>query len=353
MGHKKVDKGISFAEVALLRSIEHNRSVEMMDRGPTVVDLKNRAALLREYYPIGQSHEGADAYPPLMLLKCMLLQKWFHIPSDPELANQINDRISFKKFLGLPFDKPSPDHSPFSRFRSGLSREAMIEIDHELLLQFARRGLSINEGIAIDARLVTSASRAVSSNELKKLKEKRATPEGRLDRSAKRLKFSRDLESDWTVRDDKPHYGLKQHACVDTTNGFILATTMTSASVHESTYLPYCAVASSHTQDPVKTVYADKGYYGRPNRGFLSLNGITDRIMRKDTTGATLTDRERERNRQLAKKRSIVEKYFGLSHLYDGTYRARFTTILKNIWDTLCREMAFNLFRGSKIILAT
>ncbi|UCG66013.1 MAG: transposase, partial [Deltaproteobacteria bacterium] len=113
MGYKKIDKAISFAEVALLRSIEHNRSVEMMDRGPTVVDLKNRAALLREYYPIGQSHEGADAYHPLMLLKCMVLQKWFRIPSDPELANQINDRISLKKFLGLPFDKPSPDHAPF------------------------------------------------------------------------------------------------------------------------------------------------------------------------------------------------------------------------------------------------
>jgi IS5 family transposase len=75
--------------------------------------------------------------------------------------------------------------------------------------------------------------------------------------------------------------------------------------------------------------------------------------MRKDTTAATVTDRERDRNRQLAKKRSIVEQYFGLSHLHDGAYRARFTTLLKNTWDTPWRQMAFNLFRGSKIILAT
>lgn len=353
MGYKKVDKGISFAEVALLRSMENNRSVEMMERINKAVAWENIEALLHEYYPTGQSHEGADAYHPLMLLKCMLLQKWFHIPSDPELENQINDRISFKKFLGLPFDKPSPDHSTFSRFRSRLPREAMIAINHELLLQFAHKGLTINEGIAIDARLVTSASRAVSSDELRKLKEKRATPEGRLDRKGRPLKFSRDLESDWTVRDNKPHYGLKEHACVDTTNGFILATTMTPASVHESTYLPYCTVLSWHTKDPIETVYADKGYYGRPNRVFLSVNEIGDGIMRKDTTTATLPDRERERNRQLAKKRYIVEQYFGLSHLHDGAYRARFTTIVKNIWDTLCRQMAFNLFRGSKIILAT
>jgi hypothetical protein len=62
---------------------------------------------------------------------------------------------------------------------------------------------------------------------------------------------------------------------------------------------------------------------------FLSLNGITDGIMRKDTHGATLTDPERERNRQLAKKRYIVEQYIGLSYLYDGAYRAGFTTMAK------------------------
>jgi len=42
-----------------------------------------------EYYDVGKSKEGADAYPPLMLLKWLLLQKWFHIPSDPELEDQI------------------------------------------------------------------------------------------------------------------------------------------------------------------------------------------------------------------------------------------------------------------------
>ena len=67
MRYKKVDKAISFAEVALLRSMENNRSVEMMERINKEVAWENVEALLREYYPIGQSHEGADAYPPVML----------------------------------------------------------------------------------------------------------------------------------------------------------------------------------------------------------------------------------------------------------------------------------------------
>ena len=63
---------------------------------------------------------------------------------------------------------------------------------------------------AIDARLIESASHlkepcgsatqwALSNDELKKEKEKRATPEGQGDKNGKPLKFSRDLESDWSA----------------------------------------------------------------------------------------------------------------------------------------------------------
>ena len=80
------------------------------------------------------------------------------------------------------------------------------------------------------------------------------------------------------------------------------------------------------------------------------MNGIKDGIMRKDTTTAKITELEIERNKRISKKRYIVEQYFGLSHMYDGAYRARFTTMLKNIWDTMCRQMAFNISRGSKLL---
>ena len=83
MGYKKWGKEISFADLAGERSLEHNRSLKMMKRINKVVNWRNIEALLREYYGIGTSKDGADAYPPLMLLKCLLLQKWFRIPSDP------------------------------------------------------------------------------------------------------------------------------------------------------------------------------------------------------------------------------------------------------------------------------
>jgi len=75
--------------------------------------------------------------------------------------------------------------------------------------------------------------------------------------------------------------------------------------------------------------------------------------MRKDTTTAKITRREIERNRKISKKRYIVEHYFGLSPLYHGAYRARFTSMIENIWDAMYRQMAFNLFSGSKLLVET
>ena len=193
----------------------------------------------------------------------------------------------------------------------------------------------------------------MSNDDLRKLKEKRDTPEGKLDKNGNALKFSRDLESDWTVKNDEPHYGLKEHTSVDIKYGFILATTMTEASIHDTNYLPYLTLASCHTKKAIKKVYADKGYYGEPNRSFLNLNEIADGIMRKDTKTAKITEIEIARNKKISQKRYIVEQYFGLSHLNDGAKRARFTTIVKNTWDAMCRQMAFNIFRGTKLLPAT
>ena len=350
MGYKQIDRNITFAEVSLRNSMEHNRSLKRLEKINQVIDWSKVDEVLTSHYTVGISREGADAYPPLMLLKGLLLQKWYRIDSDPELENQINDRISFKKFLELSFDQHSPDHSTFSRFRGRLSKEAMNIIVNVVLQQFARKGLTINEGAALDARLVQSASHPISNEEIKKQREKRETTEGKIDKNGNPLKFSLDLESDWTVKNNVPHYGLKEHASVDTNYGFVLSTELTPASVNDSIYLPYCVAASCHTDAPIKKVYADKGYYGEPNRSFLSMNHIEDDIMRKDTRSTKLTDYEKERNKQISKKRYIVEQYFGLSHPHNNAFRARFTRIIKNAIDTLFRQMAFNLFRGEKIL---
>lgn len=121
------------------------------------------------------------------------------------MVTQINDRISLKKFLGLSYD-----HSTFSRFRNRFSKDTMHMINHELLSQFATKGLTINEGIAIDASLVQSASHPLSKKRLQEEKAKREKPEGKADKNDMPLKFSRDLESDWVVKNDVAYFGLTE-----------------------------------------------------------------------------------------------------------------------------------------------
>ena len=69
----------------------------------------------------------------------------------------------------------------------------MEQINSEILRQFEAKGLSINEGVAVDARLVESASRPMSNDDLKKKREHRKTEEGggpqRLDSLMVRISY--------------------------------------------------------------------------------------------------------------------------------------------------------------------
>ena len=63
----------------------------------------------------------------------------------------------------------------------------MDQINTEILRQFEAKGLTINEGIAVDARLVKSASRPVSNEKLKELKKKTILPKVNPVRKVKAL----------------------------------------------------------------------------------------------------------------------------------------------------------------------
>jgi len=102
------------------------------------------------------------------------------VPSDPELENQINDRILFKEFVGMLPDKLPSDHSTFSRFRSRISKEAMIELNSEVLREFAKKDLSLDEGIATDPGLVKWVSYRLKNDELEKEQKERKRPEGQM-----------------------------------------------------------------------------------------------------------------------------------------------------------------------------
>ena len=95
MGFKKLDRTFTFADAILKDSMDKNRClIRIMDIAKSI-DWSSIESVLMGHYQVGASTEGANAYQPLLLFKCLLLQKWFHIDSDPELESQIHPVTNF------------------------------------------------------------------------------------------------------------------------------------------------------------------------------------------------------------------------------------------------------------------
>jgi Transposase domain (DUF772) len=111
MVFKEYDKEPTFLDMEIQRAVTHSRNQQVLSEIDAVINWDPIEKIVQENYPVGQSDFGNKAYPPIILLKAILIQKWFGIKSDPDLESQVNDRFSFKAFIGLPFSEPSPDHS--------------------------------------------------------------------------------------------------------------------------------------------------------------------------------------------------------------------------------------------------
>ena len=345
MAFKEYDKQPTFLDMEIQRAVSHPRNKQSLSEIDATINWDPIEKIVEDHYPVGQSEFGNKAYPPLMLLKAVLLQKWYGIKSDPDLETQINDRFSFKAFVGLPFSEPSPDHSIISRFRERTGKATLEKVHHELLNQFDAMGFSIASGMAVDARIVKSASRPISDRKLRDLRDKRKVKAQMRKKTHKAMRFQRDLESDWTVKNNRPLFGMKEHASIDVESGLVLSTHMSKASEHDTKYFVYTVTKGIHGKALPARVYADKGYGGEPNRDFLNINGIGDGIMRKNQINASLTEAEIQRNKEISKVRYKIEQYFGITHKYHGAGKARFTTMVKENWDHLCGAMAFNIKR--------
>jgi transposase, IS5 family len=71
--------------------------------------------------PIHASTRGAPGYPPLVMFKILLVQQW-HALSDPGAEEAVRDRLSFRRFCGLPLEADTPDHASIWRFRQTIDK---------------------------------------------------------------------------------------------------------------------------------------------------------------------------------------------------------------------------------------
>jgi transposase len=88
--------------------------------------------LVRERYKL--SHQGADGYDPISLLKAQLLIYLGEVSSDRKLASALRYNARLCLLCGFNFLK-TPSNSTFTNFRDRLGEELFYEILHNLIAQ--------------------------------------------------------------------------------------------------------------------------------------------------------------------------------------------------------------------------
>jgi IS5 family transposase len=268
---------------------------------------------------------GRPPFDPLLMLKALLLQQWYRL-SDAELEEAINDRVSFRKFLGLSLEAACPDHTTLCRFRNRLSDAGLAE---KLFCEFERqlegRGLLLKRGTMIDASLVATPHRPASGDGTRE---------------------AVDPDAALTARKGKPgaHYGYKIHAGVDLTSRLIRRVLMTPANVNDT------VPADQLVCGDEKAIYADKAYAKRARSAWLKSLGIKPRIMHKSWGGGPpLSPWRKRHNRLIAAIRAEVEGVFATLKRWLGLARVRYRGLVKNQSHLLIAATAYNMKRTLKL----
>jgi IS5 family transposase len=271
---------------------------------------------------IHAARSGRPSFPPLMLVKALLLQQWYGL-SDPGLEEALGDRLSFRRFVGLALDEGAPDHSTLSRFRKalrerGLDRQLFEEIERQL----SGRGLLVKSGTLMDATLVDAAVR------------KPGGPAG--------ARSDVDPDADWTRKGGKSFFGYKAHLAVDEGSGLIRRAELTSAKISES------EMADTLVCGDERAVYADRAYELKTRRARLKQARIKDRIMhRSHKHQAALPRWQAARNRLISPIRAAVERVFGTLKRSYGYRRVRYHGLAANLLQLRFLCIAFNLRKAA------
>lgn len=310
---------LSLAEALVSTKVGRNETLDRLIRD---VKWYRFEKLLSGLKPEGA---GRPPYDPLLMLKALLLQQWYRL-SDAELEEALNDRVSFRRFLGLSLEDAAPDHTTLCRFRIRLTEAGLADkLFAEFEKQLDQRGLLLKRGTMIDASLVESPHRPASADG---------------ERAAV------DPDAALTARKGQrgTHYGYKIHAGVDQTSRLIRALKLTPANVNDT------VPADELVRGDEQAVYADKAYAKRARRLWLADLGIKPRIMHKSWGGGpALRPSQKRHNALIGKIRAEVEGVFATLKRWLGFAKVRYRSLAKNAAHFNLVALAYNMNRSLKL----
>src|SRR5690242_9079412 len=143
--------GPGFGDLAaerLRRETELDRIAGLLNWGPLTYRLEKHCRKL----------DGRPPFPPLLMFRALLLAQWYGL-SDRDLEEALCDRLSFRRFVGLGLEQPTPDHTTICRFRERLNEAGLtVKLLALVNAQIEAKGLLLKRGTLIDATVVETAA---------------------------------------------------------------------------------------------------------------------------------------------------------------------------------------------------
>jgi IS5 family transposase len=251
------------------------------------------------------------------MLKCVLLAKWFGL-SDPQLEECLQDRLSFRRFVGLSLADATPDQTTFVRFRARL-RDAGLDRDlfERTTAELDRRGLLVKDGSLVDATIIEQS------------------------RGGKRGDGSstRDPEAGFTRKNGETYHGYKGHINADR-SAIVTDYRFSDAAPHDSNFI------DELTEGETKMVVADSAYRSAEREAHLQRRGVCCAIAFKRRKGQKgLPPLLKRLNRMIASVRAAVEHPFAWMRAM-GYRRVRYRGRRRNELDFALTLVAYNWKRS-------
>lgn len=323
---------------------ERNRLALLSEMGDPLAIL-NRVINWEEFRSVLASkilrkHGSKGGRPPfdlVMMFKILVLQRFYNL-SDDQTEFQINDRMTFMRFLGLGINDKVPDAKTIWKFKDDLaSASAADDLFHLFDNRLREEGLISHKGTIIDATFVEAPRQRNTREENEYIKKGQTPPEWENENQAHKV-AQKDQDARWGRKGEERHYGYKNHVKTDSESKLITNYMVTDASVHDSN----CCLPLLDDEDRV--LYADSAYSGKDLAASLPKR-CKKRIQEKGVRGKSLTKRQKYNNRRRAKVRARVEHIFGfmtnsmhgITVRCIGMIRAKFNIGMTNLIYNICR----------------
>ena len=247
---------------------------------------------------------GRPPIDVIIMFKLLIVQQLYNI-SDDELEYQVNDRLSFMRFLHLGLEDSIPDAKTVWSFRERLRKAKLVEpLFEQFGAYLTATGYQAQCGQIVDATLVPVPKQRNSRGDNATLKAGKV-PDDWQDQPHKLAQ--KDIDARWTKKNGTSHYGYKNHINRDAGHGFIRRYTVTEASVHDSKVLGQLLDADN-TDDEL---WADSAYLSIAIVTVLEMMGFESHINERAYRNRPLSEQQIADNRERSRTRAKVEHVFG------------------------------------------